>query len=402
MKRILQILIGLPLLFLVLVLGISAVINGFTYTYRALVYNDSGIDDFNIFPVREIANEAPVFNFSVAENPLEIGAFSYQFDGETVDVDDFEQFLVDRKTVGFLVIQDDEILYEEYFDGYGRDSLVSIFSVSKSITSTLIGFAVEDGYIESIDDPLIKYLPEMAGRGVDEMTIRDLMLMNSGMPYNQNDDAFFLFQIFYDDALNYYQPDLRKYALGMEAGDAEIGEYFLYNNHYPFFEGMILERVTGKSVSAYTEEKLWKPLGMEFPASWNLDSEKSGFEHMESGFNARGIDFAKFGRLFLNNGEWNGKQIISKEWVLDATSPDPSDTRPWKEDAAWREIGGYYKYHWWGLEKPDGSYVYAARGHLGQVIYLNPAMNMIVVRMGKSGKSSEWMLIADALAESLK
>ena len=395
-------LLGIPILFLIGVLGVSVARYGLPYTYRALVYNDSGIDDFNIFPTRAIQNEAPVFDFAKPDAPLELAPFSYQFQRQIIQVSDPETFLADRQTVAFIIVKDDKILYENYFNGYQRDSLISIFSVSKSITSTLIGFAVEDGYIASIDDSVARYIPELEERGMDKFTIRDLLLMNSGIPYNQDDEAFFLFQIFYDDALNYYMPDLRKYALSMRVNENEIGKAFIYNNHHPLFEGMILERVTGKSVSAYTEEKLWKPLGMEFPASWNLDSEKSGFEHMESGFNARAIDFARFGRLFLNKGNWNGEQVISEQWVLEATSPDVNDNRLWAQYPDWPEYGGYYKYHWWGLKKPDGSYVFAARGHLGQVIYINPAKNIIIVRAGKKGKAAEWMLIADAVAGTIR
>lgn len=226
------VLLGIPLLFLSGVLGVSVVRYGLTYTYRALVYNDSGIDDFNVFPTRVIQNEGPVFNFAKPDVPLELAPFSYQYQGETIQVSDPETFLVDRQTVAFIIVKDDKILYENYFNGYQRDSLISIFSVSKSITSTLIGLAVQDGYIASINDSVARYLPELERRGMDKFTIRDLMLMNSGIPYNQDDKAFFLFQIFYDDALNYYLPDLRKYALGMKVNEDEIGKAFIYNNHH--------------------------------------------------------------------------------------------------------------------------------------------------------------------------
>ena len=405
MKRVLKaflILLSIPIGIFAGVLGVSVILHGFTYTYRTLIYNDSGIDDFNVFPTRTIENAAPLYNFAKAAIPFEIAPFSYPYKGKTIQVADPESFLVDSQTVALIIIKDDEILYEKYFNDYRRDSPISIFSVSKSIISTLIGFAVQDGTIHSIDDSIVKYLPELRGKGMDNMTIRRLMLMDSGIPYNQDNNAFFLFQIFYDDALNYYMPDLRHYALGMKAKEDQIGKYFIYNNHHPLFEGLILERVTGMTVSAYAEQKLWKPLGMEFPASWNLDSEKGGFEHMESGFNARLIDFAKFGRLFLNHGSWNGTQILPEAWVLEATSPDPNDNRPWVEEPDWPKAGGYYKFHWWGLRKSDGSYVYAALGHLGQVIYISPTRNIIIVRSGKNGNSEEWMLIADAIAGTIK
>ena len=103
---------------------------------------------------------------------------------------------------------------------------------------------------------------------------------------------------------------------------------------------------------------------------------------MGSGINGRAIDFAKSGRLFLNKGNWNGRQIISEDWVTESTSPDPKDTRPWDSDEEWEEANGYYKYLWWGKPVAKGSYDYVARGHFGQRIYVSPRNNAIVVRFG--------------------
>jgi CubicO group peptidase (beta-lactamase class C family) len=396
----LVVVLSLPAVFVLAVLGVSIARYGFTYTLRAAVYQDSGIADLDIFPTRAILNQAPVFHFEQAATQ-QTPDFVYSFKDRSARVGHLEAFLAARGTVAFLVVQDDRIRYERFFDGYQRDTPISVLSVSKSITSTLIGLAITEGYINSVDDRLIRYLPELEGRGLDELAIRNLLVMDTCIPYIQDDEAFFLFQIFQDDALNYYLPDLRQFALGMRAGQDRIGEAFLYNNHYPLFEGLILERVTGQSVSAFAERTLWKRLGMEFPASWNLDSTASGFEHMESGFNARAIDFLKFGRLFLGQGKWNGQQIVPEAWVQEATCPDPADSRPWSSDPYWPELGGYYKYHWWGLRKPGAAYVYAARGHHGQVIYINPERQIIIFRAGKYGDSAEWTLIADALAEVL-
>ena len=112
----------------------------------------------------------------------------------------------------------------------------------------------------------------------------------------------------------------------------------------------------------YLQDKIWKVVGMEFSASWSLDSNEDGFEKMESGINARAIDFAKFGRLFLNNGNWNGKQVIPAQWVTESTAPDPADERPWQVYQYWKEQGGYYKYMWWGKIRGANEYDYFARG----------------------------------------
>jgi CubicO group peptidase (beta-lactamase class C family) len=195
---------------------------------------------------------------------------------------------------------------------------------------------------------------------------------------------------------------MRAQALNVHGGTGPIGATFNYHNGYPLLEGIILERTTHKTASAYLEEKIWKPLGMEYPASWSLDSQESGFEQMGGGINARSIDFAKFGRLFLNDGNWNGKQLLPAGWVKEATSPDPADNRPFKTNPEWKDMGGYYKYHWWGMHNQDGTYDYAALGHYGQIIYISPTNKAIAVRNGASGNPLEWATIARSVIQSLK
>jgi CubicO group peptidase (beta-lactamase class C family) len=134
-----------------------------------------------------------------------------------------------------------------------------------------------------------------------------------------------------------------------------------------------------------------------------LDSEQHGFEQAASGFNARSIDFAKFGRLFLNDGRWEGKQILPAGWVKEATAPDPNDKRPWMNDQDWKNSGGYYKYHWWGIVNQDGTYDYTATGSPGgQIIYISPSHNAIVVHNGTSGDPMAWAMIARSIIHSLK
>ena len=190
---------------------------------------------------------------------------------------------------------------------------------------------------------------------------------------------------FSDDAKTYYYPDLRQLALESVAhGDEPVGEYFHYNNYHPILEGMILERATGMHVADYLEMKIWQPLKMEFPASWSLDSEETAFEKMESGINGRAIDFARFGLLFLQNGNWNGQQIVSEAWVKESTGPDPDDRREWPLWPEYKESGGYYRYHWWGNMRADGHYDYTAAGNFGQYIYICPQKNLVIARFGEN------------------
>jgi len=404
-KLLLLLLFGLPVLAFVGLLATIALRYGPEYAWRVLVYNEASILDYKrVFPSRVIANGPPVFNFKTASKPVEIGKLSYSYPvGKTTTID-FEPYLASSDSTAFILIKDDTILYEKYLGGYKRDSVERSFSMAKSITSTLVGLAVSDGFIKGLDDRIVAYLPELRGRGLDAMTLRDLLVMNSGVAFTLLPrDAFILSQPFYDEALMYYLPDTRSQVLKLHSGKEAIGAYFLYDDYYPLLEALIVERTSGKTLSAYAEERLWKRLGMEFPASWSLDSERDGLEQAASGFNARAIDFAKFGRLFLNDGVWEGSQVLPRGWVKDATSPDPEDRRPWLDDQDWKDAGGYYKFHWWGLRNPDGSYDYAATGSPGgQLIFVSPVSKAIVVHNGKSGDPMVWAMIARALIHGLQ
>jgi CubicO group peptidase (beta-lactamase class C family) len=226
------------------------------------------------------------------------------------------------------VIQNDAILYEKYYNDAARDTIVTSFSVAKEFTSALIGAALDDGFIQSVDDPITDYLPELAERdsAFTDITIHDLLSMSSGIEYQGTGG------LNGDDSKTYYWPDLRKLALEKTNVIDPPGSYFLYNNYHPLLLGIILERTTNMPVAEYLEAKIWQPIGMEFDGSWSLDSEGTGFEKMESGINGRAIDFAKFGRLYLNNGDWDGTQVLTADWIAQSTRKDTSVDSLWKGD----------------------------------------------------------------------
>ena len=266
----------------------------------------------------------------------------------------------------------------------------------------MIGAAIADGFVSSLEDRVIKYVPEIAGRGLDSLTIRDLLMMNTGIKYIHNDEMPFYMSPFGDDTRTYYSPDLRKLAFGVQAGSTPIGQAFRYNNYHPLLEGLILERATGMRVAEYLAARIWRPMGAEFEASWSLDSEASGFEKMESGLNARAIDFARFGLIFLHGGKWNGSRILPESWVSESTKPLRPDPRVWERYARWPELGGYYKYHWWGLNNPDGTYDFFARGKVEQVVYVAPRKNAVVVRLGDAPDANlNWPLVIRGIIERL-
>jgi CubicO group peptidase (beta-lactamase class C family) len=371
---------------------------------RAFAWSESDVKDYEKFPERAVANAGPVFNFKSEPSTEPIGMITYTSGGDEKQAP-LEQFLDDTNTTSFIVIKDDTVLYEGYFNGYERDSIVTSFSMAKSITSALVGIAIDEGSINSVDDPITDYIPELRSQGLENMTIRHLLTMSSGIKYVPDDKVSIWDELtlFTDDTVAYYYPDLRAHNVKLKADGTDPGSRFNYNNYLPQLLGMVLERTTHMPVSQYLQEKIWKPLGMEFPASWSLDSDDSGFEKMDVGVNGRAIDFAKFGRLFLNEGEWNGSQIISRAWVTESTSPDPNDTRVWDSDPEWKEAGGYYKYFWWGKVADDGTYDYVATGHLGQKIYVAPDENVVIVRFGiDEGGIDEWEDVFAGIVQKVK
>jgi CubicO group peptidase (beta-lactamase class C family) len=347
------------------------------YVLRVLAWQESDAFDWQKFPARELQPAATPYRF-----PERVDRRVPEVFQELAGVADWASFLEDTETQAFLVIQDGEVLYERYFNDTERDSIVTSFSVAKSFTSALVGIAIEEGYIGGVDDPITDYLPELAERDprFESITLRHLLMMASGLEYQANRSLLFDG----DDPLTTYYPDQRQTTLNNTQIVDPPGEYFRYNKYHPQFLGMVLERTTGMPVTAYLQARIWDPLGMEFGGSWSLDSEKSGFEKMETGVNARAVDFAKFGELYLNGGQWRGQRVVPETWVLESTAPDTHSEAEayYPEWFAARPGDAYYKYLWWGMARDDGSYDFMAEGDKGQFIYVSQQNGLVIVRNG--------------------
>jgi CubicO group peptidase (beta-lactamase class C family) len=299
-----------------------------------------------------------------------------------------EAFLRDTGTLAFVIVDDDRLVYDRYFGDADRRTRHTSFSVAKSFLSTLVGIAIDEGLIGSVADPVTEYVPELLDRDprFEEITLEDLLSMSSGLRYQEQE----LPLPWGDDIDTYYGTDLR--ALALE--DTEIvgppGRVWHYNNYNPLLIGVVLERATGTSVAEYMSTRLWQPLGAEVDATWSLDSEVSGFEKMESGLNAAAVDYARFGQLFLHEGEWNGTRIVSRDWVATATAADVST------DPAW-----HYQYYWWlDTERAERFY---ALGNFGQYIYVAPDAGAVIVRNGRDWGTDNltWVSVLRGLADQL-
>jgi CubicO group peptidase (beta-lactamase class C family) len=299
----------------------------------------------------------------------------------------FDEWAEKFQTTALIFIQRDTILYEKYFNGFSRDSYFHSQSVAKSFVSFLIGQAIEEGTIKSIDDPMTDYIPELLDRDIrfGEITIRNLLEMRSGIAYNTSFLPIVnIHTPWNDEVVGYYHDNVRELLLE-DIGIARApGKEFEYCNYNTSYLGLIIERATDKTVSAFLEEKLWSRT-MEYDALFSIDSKESGFEYMPSRLIARAIDYARFGRLYLNKGNMGGEQLVSQDWVEDSTEENKDISRDYYPE--WLGTGcehTYYSYQWWGNMTCDSSFTYFANGNLGQNIYVIPDKEVVIVHCGNS------------------
>ncbi len=373
---------------------VSAAVYSPAYMARILLNGESKITDYRIFPERAIARSDRPYTYEVRELAAlpesEIGYRS----GAKVKTARLHELLAANGTTSCIVVHGDRVVYEAYYNGHSRDSVETSFSSVKSIDSLLIGMAIEDGFIDGVQDPLPRYLPEFAGTSFADITLEQLLLMRSKIDYTEG------LAWFSDDAKTYYMPDLRKLVLNHLRVDTDYSGKFHYNNYHPLLLGLVIERATGMSVANYFQRKIWQKVGAEHDASWSLDSKASGFEKMESGLNFRTVDYAKIGSMLLHGGQWNGYAIISKEWI-DASTISPQPLRRDDTDSDFFntiEVG--YRYMWYSAKNGAGGYDYYAAGKYGQYLYVSPENDVVIVRTGfNEGEVDRWPDVLSKMAE---
>lgn len=345
---------GKWVLLVVVLLLILPFITGNRYLYKAVVYNFAGIDDYEIFDNNTVAIASPV--------PWQLSEHYTNTLPDTLD-----NYLAKLKTIGLLVIQNRKITVEKYWEGYSDSSFSGSFSVAKSITSLLIGAAIHDGKIGSVNDPVGKYLPEFASGEKAKVKIIDLLTMSSGSDWNES-----YANPFSVTTRLYYGSDAYKTATSVNIVTTP-GTFHYYKSGDTQLLGLIVEKATGKSLSEYAAEKLWKQLGAGHPALWSTD-KKDGDEKAYCCFNSNARDFARLGQLMLDSGKINGVPVIDSVYFKKSISPCliPDNTG---------KPCNYYGYQWWII--PDEQEIFYARGILGQYIICIPSKNMIIVRLGK-------------------
>jgi len=267
----------------------------------------------------------------------------------------------------FLVVQHDSIIYEEYWDVFTDTTWSNSFSMAKSLVSLCVGAALQDSLIGSLDDPMSKYLDLYQTPGKDQITIRQMLMMSSGMNYSES----YLNPFGYAAKAN-YGDNLYK-LLGQYDRDEEAGKVFKYQSGDSQSLAFLIKAVTGKSLSDYFSEKIWSKIGVSRDALWSLDRE-AGDEKAFCCFNSNARDFTRIDKLMLNKGLWNGKQLIDSNYIKLAVSPAPII----ETDGS---VNARYGYQWWMGDFHRKS-VFYARGINGQYIFFIPELDMVVVRLG--------------------
>ena len=280
--------------------------------------------------------------------------------------DELKKLNVETDTKSFLVINNDSIIFEKYYGGHKQSDISNTFSVTKSIITSMMGKAIMQGKIESLQQPVSDFFEEYKDGIASQLTIGDLASMSSGMKWSEK----------YYNPINitsesYFTDDLRSVILGQEI-ESKPGQGFRYSSGDTQLLGMVIEKATGTTLSDYLTQNFWIPMGAETTALWQIDSEKSGMEKAYCCISATARDLARFGKLYINKGKWDNTEILDSTFVELSLKPVFDETPS-------------YGYGWW-LYKHEGKEVFAMRGHRGQFVISFPEENIIIVRQGEDVK----------------
>ena len=361
------------LLYFVLIISaihLTLVFTGTTYIYQTALHLFPNIDDINLFPKREVKAGIP--------QPWKI---SKNYNKNKLSPA-LEKALIDYKSVAFLIVKDDSIVNENYWDNYSPASLSNSFSMAKTIVSILTGIALKEEKIKSLDQPIGEFLPDYTTAGRSKLTFRHLVTMSSGSSW---DEAYanpfsVTTKAYYGDDI----PGMMKDVLY----DKEPGKKFIYQSGNTIVLGEALSKAVGTTLSNYAAEKLWKPIGAEHSAYWSIDRQ-DGEEKAYCCFYSNARDFARLGKLYLQKGWWNGRQIVDSAYAEESIKPAPLMGNNGKAQKA-------YGYAWWLIPDYKGHNIFYMRGIQGQYVIVIPDKKIIMVRLGnKRGEKVNDYYVSD-------
>jgi CubicO group peptidase (beta-lactamase class C family) len=343
-------------LIIFLLINLTIVFSGKLWIYKALIYNYVNIDDLDLFHNR------PVKAGKVQPWPQHSKNGAVKLNQALINE------LEKNETVEFVVIKNDSLIYESYWDGYTANSISNPFSASKSITALAVGFALDEGKIQSLDDKVNKYLPYFKEGQLANVTIRHLLWMSSGVDWDEQ----------YASLLSptteaYYGSDLEGMMKKLKPLN-QPGKIWNYKACDTQLLAHVVQQATGKKLADYLSEKLWIPIGAEHDAQWSLD-HYDGMEKASCCCYATARDLARIGLLMLHHGNWKGTQILSAAYVKESITPAPLVDTDGNENVP-------YGYQWWTISV-GGVEAFYARGIGGQYIFVIPDHQLVMVRLGR-------------------
>jgi CubicO group peptidase (beta-lactamase class C family) len=360
----------------VAVAGALVVAIGPDISWQLLRHGDTSVWDHLEYPTRALSRSARPSAWHVGAEPDDLPAVP---EGNLTEV------LTSSRTLAFVVIRDGEVVTEWYGERGGPHVRSMVFSVSKSLVSLLVGAALDDGLIESVHDPVTRYVPELAPGGFNRVTIEDLLRMDSSMDYVEDHNPLGIHIPFN------FTRNLRGMILSLSVRD-EPDPQFRYKSGDNALVGLILERaLDGPTLTSYLQDRLWDPLGAERAGSWNVDHE-GGFERTWCCLAITARDLARFGHLVVQDGVWDGAQLISRRWLAASFEPGFTPDR-WPDEFTGSALANY-GYQWWLLD--DGSRL--ALGKDGQYLFIQPERGMVIVRLGESQGDVPWTRIMQEIA----
>lgn len=343
-----------------------------------------------IYPSRIIARGGPVAVLPPAPRPVDDIAFDYR--GRRYDL---SAWLDAAHVLGLVVLKEGRVAFETYREGTDATTRFVSWSVAKVFTSTLVGLAVEDGLIGSIDDPAVDYLPSLADSAYRDNSVRDLLQMASGVKFVEDysgapgPEARAWIESVVENRIRYYDT-----FAWFDERLRPPGTAFYYASLEPVIAGAVVRRVTGQALADYLSAKVWSRIGAEHDATWMLD-RVAGDEIGSCCINATTRDFARFGLLWMNAGRAGGAQVLPADWVRRATRPDPQ--RPFLHPGALPDRAGLgYQFNWWLVPGDDGAFL--AWGVHGQFIYVNPAERVVIAQNANWASADDPAEIARDLA----
>jgi len=346
------------------------------YLIRVVRYQVPDANTYKIYPQVVVHPSDSVFHFSkapVMRNDLD--TLTVLDGGDTLV--SFKDYMRNGKVGVFMVIRNDTIIYEHYGPGYSDSTLTTLFSVGKTMISVMLGKALEEGKIRSLDERLLQYVPELKSNpAFRAITLRNLMTMQSGLEFIDTNGGYI--QAFLsDEGKYYYTEEIKRELLQVKLVNTP-GTVWKYKSIDAFLLTWALENATGQKAAAYLEDKVWTKIGTAYPSTLGLD-HPAGLANMASRFQATAIDLAKVGRLYLEKGQFNGQQIIPQAWV--ENSLNTADGKP-VTSKGWQRTTQHYL--WW-IPQQGVNGDFAAEGMRGQRLYVDPLTNTIIVQFALRG-----------------